>query len=488
MPEPPKTWSSSISAWILYASVAGAPLPFGSASASAIAFWCIVLGVGAAAASPRTFDRRHAALLGLAVLVVAAYAFVLHEQLAQHPWIATPHPLWAQASDALGTKLEPSVSIARNEPFYALGSPLCCMLAVTCGFVVCTDRERARDLMLVIAWSGAAYAAYGILAHVIDPTRILWREKEAYLSVATSTFINRNTAATYFGSCAVVWLMLLAERIRQHLPRGAIAWRKVPGRLLIEPPGAMVTCFAMLLLCLAAMFMTGSRAGVLLSLLALIVAFTLYFGRDLPRRTGIVTVLLGGAAAALVLLEFMGGGVSARIDIEGTSDSGRLATWLSTLRMIADHPWFGTGQGTFEWAYPAYRSGHISMWGVWDRAHDTLLELAADMGLPLAALVVLAWLVVFGVLVSGVRTRRRDLIIPVSAFAVAMLACLHSLVDFSLQIPGYAIVAFALVGAGLAQSFATNGGRNGSGRGSSRPDVHTTTTISAHSNSGTGSP
>ena len=41
---------------------------------------------------------------------------------------------------------------------------------------------------------------------------------------------------------------------------------------------------------------------------------------------------------------------------------------------------------------------------------------------------------------------------PVAALAVASLAVLHSLIDFSLQIPGYAIVALALIGAGLAQS------------------------------------
>jgi len=39
---------------------------------------------------------------------------------------------------------------------------------------------------------------------------------------------------------------------------------------------------------------------------------------------------------------------------------------------------------------------------------------------------------------------------------VAALAGLHSLVDFSLQIP-YSIVALSLIGAGLAQSFPTEG-------------------------------
>jgi O-antigen ligase len=120
--------------------------------------------------------------------------------------------------------------------------------------------------------------------------------------------------------------------------------------------------------------------------------------------------------------------------------------------MIADHPWFGTGQGTFAYAFPAYRSPNVSMWGVWDIAHNTLLEIAADMGVPIAALVVVAWIVIFAVLIRGVWVAPRDLVVPVAAFSVAVLAVLHSLIDFTLQIPGYSIMALALIGAGLAQS------------------------------------
>ena len=94
------------------------------------------------------------------------------------------------------------------------------------------------------------------------------------------------------------------------------------------------------------------------------------------------------------------------------------------------------------------------MWGVWDIAHNSLLEIAADMGVPIAALVVAAWMVIFAVLVHGSRVRRRGLLFPVAALAVALVAVLHSLIDFSLQIPGYSIVALSLIGTGLAQSFA----------------------------------
>jgi O-antigen ligase len=210
----------------------------------------------------------------------------------------------------------------------------------------------------------------------------------------------------------------------------------------------------MIFVCLTAMFMTRSRAGVILSLTAMIVAFMLYFRRDLPQRIGVIAPVLGGIALALGLLQLMGGGVNARFDAQGIADEGRLATWRATLRMIADHPWFGTGEGTFVWNFPSYRSADMSMRGVWDHAHNALLELAADMGIPLAALVTTAWILIFASLISAVRVRRHDLLLPTCALSVAMLAILHSSVDFSLQIPGYSIPTLALIGAGIARALA----------------------------------
>ena len=219
--------------------------------------------------------------------------------------------------------------------------------------------------------------------------------------------------------------------------------------LLSEIPKLPVT---MLLVCLVAMLMTYSRSGVALSFMALALAFVGYFYRDLLRRRSVVATLLIGPLVALLLLETVGGNVAERFTNEGFVDLGRLETYRSTLRMIADHPWFGTGLGTFLWIFPAYRSGG-SMWGIWEYAHSTPLELTAELGLPLAILTGVAWLAVIVVLFRGVVTRRRDRIVPTAALAVAVLSLAHSFVDFSLQIPGHAIVVFALVGAGLAQSF-----------------------------------
>lgn len=445
-----------VASWLLFAVVALAPLPFGSSEPAAIAFWCIALGLVTIAAPLKELRKQHFMLLGFVAIVVVAYGTVLYVQLAslQGPWLGLADPLWGIASESLHAHLNSSASITQNEPYFSLGSPLVCVLALISGFLFSTDRVRARGLLWVFAVSGAFYAAYGIAAHLFDPSRILWRAKTAYFDSVTATFVNRNTAAVYLGSSAIVWLMLVCERIRQVLPR-PFAWRTAMEWAFAKMPPDIVVMLGMLLICLAATLMAGSRAGSILSLITLIIAFIVYFYRDLPRHWHMIAAVAAGCAVAAVLVQLMGEDLNARFDARGLADDGRLATWKATLHLIAQHPWFGAGQGTFVWSFPAYRSADVSMWGIWDRAHNTLLELAAEIGIPLAGLVAAGWTVIFAVLIYGIRVRRRDLIIPVSSLAVAFLAVVHSLVDFSLEIPGYSIPVFALVGAGLAQSLAS---------------------------------
>lgn len=457
-------WSWSLpAAFILYFVVAGAPFPFGSTNDLSIAFWCLCLGIAVIFAPTRDLRRTHLWLLAGVGVIVAAYAFVLHEQLSDHPWIAPFQPIWKQASDLLGVPIVPSASIVKNEAFFALGAPLANILAIVLGITIGADRERARRLLWVIAISGAAYALYGVASFLIEPTMILWRDKTAYLGSVTGTFINRNTAAAYFGSCAVIWMLLILEDVRRRLPERHIEWRRLSLDIRAIPPRKILPHLLALLICLMAMFMTGSRAGVGLSLVAMIVSLAVFLRRDLPQRTGILISLGSGVVVALGLMQLLGGRVSSRFELQGIADEGRIEGWKSTLRIIGDNPWFGTGMGTFQWAFPPYRSPNISIYGVWDRAHSTPLELASEVGIPLALLIAIAWAVMFILLARGVSTRRRDAIIPLAVAATATLSLLHSSLDFTLQIPGYSIPFFALFGVGLAQSFRT-------GRGARRED------------------
>ncbi len=446
-----------VSSLILCLAIVGAPLPFGSRDPATVAFWCFLLGFGLLFASPRQLRGGHFLLLGGIAFIIACYGLVLHEQLADHPWIAAPNPIWAKTSELLGQHAAPSVSIVRGEPFYALGAPLANVLALLLGLIVGADRQCANRALQVMVWAGVGYAAYGIAGLLFDPTVILWREKTFNTGSLTATFINRNTAAAYFGSCAVAWLVLLMARVRGRLPAGPIVWAKFPEHIVSAGSGEaqIVTRFAMFFVCLAAMFMTSSRGGVLMSLFAMVIAIVIFFRRDLPRVISLFLAMVGAGVVALALLQFLGGNVEERINAEGLVEQGRLAAYQSTLRIIADYPWFGTGLGTFTSAFPAYRSGNISIIGVWNVAHSTPLELAAELGIPLAVLIAGGWLVAILVLIRGTRRSRRDTVVPLAALAVSLIALLHSSIDFSLQVSGYAIVVFAVVGVGLADSLNT---------------------------------
>jgi O-antigen ligase len=443
---------ASISAAILYAALAGPPLLFGSRDSMTVAAWCALLGVGLVLAPTSRLQKAHVLMLGAVAFIILCFAFVLHEQLSDHPWFAAFNPVWSKASDALNQQLVPSVSIVKGQPFFALGRPLVNILALVLGLIVGVDGERARRGTRVMAWAGVVYACYGILALLFDPTEILWREKSAYIGSLTATFINRNSAAAYFGSCSAVWLVILMGTIRRKLPRGPIEWRRVPERLLRDPGKDVLIRFIMLFVCLSAMFMTGSRGGTLISLAMMAAGFMIFFRRDLPRRAGLVTALLACAGTALLMLFVLGGSVTNRIDLLGLSDAGRLSAYRSTLRIILDNPWFGTGLGTFAYAFPAYRSNDMSMRGIWDIAHNSALELASETGIPLALIIGTAWIAALVVLSLYLLRCRHARSASLSALCVSLIALLHSLIDFSLQITGYSIVVFALLGLGLSQA------------------------------------
>lgn len=134
----------------------------------------------------------------------------------------------------------------------------------------------------------------------------------------------------------------------------------------------------------------------------------------------------------------------------------QILTW--TWQMIRDHPWLGVGPGAFPVALLTYqRLPYVS--GL--NPHNVYLELAAELGLPAASLMVLGF---FGLLMRlGAATRRLKLPSEVRLRLEVILATLvalafHAAVDLLWSVP--AIPAGAALLAGIAAGHLPGARRN----------------------------
>lgn len=435
-----------------------APLPYGSHDIGSVALWCAGLSIAVIFMPTRELRLSQGLVLATVYALLASIALVAFLQVEpERAGLHSSSP-WYIAADLSHMVPSAQISFRRFSPVFSIGPTLACVLALTIGVLLGTSPRRAYRTLYVVAWSGTAYAVYGIVSALIDPSLLLWRERSDYTGAVLGTFVNRNTAATYFGSCSVIWFMLICadptDPERRHPPARPFADYVTQLVTITRQPkhAAELVGFGA---CLSALFMTNSRAGVLCSLLGLSLVAAVWFRGGIfvaDQWSGRLAVLAGVVLAVVLLL---GGSLNGRFDAQSFSDEGRLAVYRSTLNLIKDHPWLGVGLGDFKAAFPSYRSVPPSIWGVWDMAHSTPLELAAELGVPVTAALVLSACASFVLLVRGALVRRRDEAIPLTAAGVALIAFLHSTIDFSLQIPGYAIVFMTVLGVGLAQSFSS---------------------------------
>ena len=125
---------------------------------------------------------------------------------------------------------------------------------------------------------------------------------------------------------------------------------------------------------------------------------------------------------------------------------GRVPIWRDTVRIVRDFPITGTGWNTYGIAMLAYQTGRPDVHVV--EAHNDYLQLAAEGGMLLGLpILIAAW-----VFVRSVRSRFREAAddariywLRVGAVAGLLALAVQSLVDFSLQMPGNAVLFVLLM-------------------------------------------
>jgi len=311
-------------------------------------------------------------------------------------------------------------------------------------------RASHRNIIFwVIAGIAVAESVYGFWQVAMKTDAVLWFTRAVgYRGRASGTYICPNHLA---GLLTMTLGLIVARLVVDRRPS-----RSLQKSFLLK----LFDGYCALIIA-AGLVATQSRGGWAAAAVALIVAVLwMWRAKALPPR--VVDVLL--------LLIVVGGLVLASrptvrdrlhqmfairldytfdfdvVDVRDESLSGRVYLNRSTRAMVADHPLWGAGPGTWRWVLAGYRDPKLQL--APRHAHNDVMQLAAEYGL-VGLMLVLGVIGCF--LWQIVRFTRPDEPAETRAWmigsATAVLAMVvHSFADFNLHIPVNAYLLASLLG------------------------------------------
>lgn len=296
------------------------------------------------------------------LLVLAAVAFTAHSAVAWRPvWgldgVMLGWLIWIPAS--LSWSLSAGLGLGRAATLLAL--PLAYL-----AWRRLASWPRAELALQALIWALLALLAlWGIL-----------QGPDTFTAKPQGPFNDPNT---YAGVLNLLALPLLAQYLAADLAL-VPAWRRT---LQLAVFGMTALVF----------FLTASRGATLTLVLASLPL--IWMARAHSRflgKMGLLAVVVG--TAYLCSLWVGSPDILVRLAVTvRDGDSSRVMLMQAALAMIADHPWLGSGLGSFRLLYPRYRlEGEAGTAGGW--VHNDYLQLWQEAGLPMLLLVValLAWI------------------------------------------------------------------------------------------------
>lgn len=299
---------------------------------------------------------------------------------------------------------------------------------------------------------GVAIATIGILQKALGPTHHVlvygfWRPLDG--GSPFGPFINRNHFAGWMAMLLPVitaYAWVLIARATRPETSGWRAWLRWAGsvegnRLVLVSSAALIMGVSLVL--------TQSRSGMTSVAVALVV-LGLFIGAQYGARGRAIAaiylglVLLGATAWAGTGL------VTARFQRAPAEMQGRLSAWRDTVHIVGDFPVFGTGIGGYGRAMLVYQTGSREL--MYAEAHNDYLQLVAEGGVLVTIPVVLLVAAVVVIARRRLASGDEDAMtywIRRGAVAGLVAAGAQSVVEFSLQMPGNAVLFVVIAAVAL---------------------------------------
>ncbi len=249
------------------------------------------------------------------------------------------------------------MTVSAFETRMALAHWATLLAALVAGLLILHDARDLRWFRSAMLWFGFLVAAEATLQTFTAAGKVFWIFQSEYTERVMGPILSPNHYAAFI---ELVLPLAIYGSLRRE--RGALLYSAMAAAMY----ASVVACW--------------SRAGVVLASAEFVAVTVLLLlqGRTSGRAAG--KALLRVAALLLVFTALVGWGtVWGRLR---TPDPfiHRREFAISSMRMIAAHPWVGTGMGTWPIVYPAYAMIDTGKFA--NRAHNDWLEWTAEGGLP----------------------------------------------------------------------------------------------------------
>ncbi|MSP74813.1 MAG: O-antigen ligase domain-containing protein [Rhodospirillaceae bacterium] len=447
---------------LFFAPVMLAALPMGANRDWAWAPIAIMIGlvavlVAAGFGAGRGFEvgeRERRPLLALIGCFVFVVAFALLQGASFAPASGSAW-LYASALRILGSAHAAVPDIALDTARNGLLKCITCGLIFVMARTICRDRGHARLLLALLVASTVLVVVYGLIMHVTTHGCYVGTYLKKYgfydprgQCLMSGSFVNSNSFACYVGMGVVAAMALALTNRRRE--RSAFDGRDIQTFESVMTATRVALVVAIFFL-LGGLLMSASRAGVAASVAGALALALLLMRGQWHERPDLVRWFWIAAAIVFVVGVIAGGALLSK-SVRAGDGGSRLIIWMTSLDAIGLSPWLGWGLGSFGDIYTILQPASIIQPN--DLAHSTPIETIVELGviaaIPAFAVVLMPW--GFS-LRAAFRQQYRYRVLPAAAFAIAAVPILHSMVDFSLQIPAVGFVTSAVLGMGWAQAF-----------------------------------
>ena len=395
----------------------------------------------------------------LLVLTGCFLLFVVVALLQMSPMapLSPSAPFYAKAGELLGQTLVPVPTLAVDATREALLKCIGCAAVFMMARVLFHDPRWGRFLVMMFLASAVLVVTYALYMSVTTHSCYVgsYLKKMGQYNFATDrclasgTFVGSNNFGCFCGMAFVAALGLLFDGRQSRRSREEREYGEEDNPIAEWFSGRRVALAALSLYFLGGLMLSASRGGAGATMVGAIVLGSLLLrGHSRAMRRWAIA---GGGLLVILILVVAGSAFLHKFSM--LLDSGnlnRVVIWRTAIDGLFDSPWLGWGLGSYSDIYALHQPPTITQPN--DKAHSTPLEFLSEMGLVGGIPALAACLLPWGVcLLAALRRRHRQL--PALVFAVVAVAILHSLIDFSLQMPAIGFLVSALLGVGWANAF-----------------------------------